>query len=243
MISIRVDTRAFNRTLREYATAIRKDGDEVVNRTAMHVAFQAVSHTRHADIAKIAALKEVAAVQITGKSGKMLKSFSQVSAKTQEKRKTYKATTLAVMYKLAALHRQGVNVRSRFKSRAEIEDAALAMVNARLRSVNYLRSGWLAAAKSLEMVVRQVPAGYRKLKLRAKILRMNQGGAIVSTGGRASASIFNNSLYSYKEKGVSPKLVQYAAEGLRAAMAQSSAFMRGVIQERLAKAAERANRK
>ena len=234
-VFIAVDTRAFNRALAEYAKTTKKDGDEIVNTAAKHLAFMAVHHTPHANPAQIAALKEAVSVQVFGRGGRRLKEYSQLSNSQRERRTTYAATTRAMLIFLHWQHKAGANIKQKFANRAAIMAAALKMVNARIRSVHYLRSGWLQAAKAFQGVRASAP-------VRLPVIRNpGPGGARVSTGGRASAQIWNSSLYSKNEGGVSQGLYAIGKRGLMKAMSASQAKLVQITKERMARAAKRFN--
>jgi hypothetical protein len=230
-----VDTSQFNRALSEYAATTKKDGDVIVNTAAKHLAMMAVRHTPHADKAKIEALKQVKSVMVFGKTGRRLKDIALVSKSQRERRTTYEATTAAFLIYLYWQHKAGVKIKQKFANRQAIEAAALAMVNARLRSVNYLRSGWLQAVKAFQNVRVSTPF---KLPI---IKNPGPGGARVSTGGRHSAEIWNSSLYSKHEGGVSEGLYAVGKRGLQKAMAVSQAKLEQITKERMARAAKRFN--
>jgi len=234
-VFVGIDTRQFQKTLTAYAATTKKDRDAIVNEAAVWMAGLACKHTRHADVNKIRALKEVSSVQAFGKSGKKLKAFDTLSKSQRERRTTYQATPAAVKIFLHWEHKRGVDIKSKYGSWKAIEAAALRMVNARISSVHYLRSGWLQAMAAFRGVVKKNPTGLPKMK------NPGPGGAKISVGGRATAEIWNSSLYSKNEGGVSMGLYKYAKQGLQMAVAQSTARLIQITKERLAKAAARAN--
>ena len=211
-VFIRVDTSAFNRALREYQQATGKDSDAVVNRAAKNLAFRAVQMTQHADRAGIEALKQVKSVTVFGKSGRRLKDYNSLSASQRARRTTEEATTSAFLIYLYWQRKAGVNIRQKFANRQAIMDAARRMVQARISSINYLRSGWLQAAKAFQGVSAPRPANLPVIK------NPGPGGARISTGGRGSAEIWNSSLYSKNEGGVSQGLYGVGKRGLMKAM-------------------------
>ena len=234
-VFIRVDTSAFNRALSAYAATTKKDGDAIVNTAAKHLAFQAVKLTQHANRAEIEALKQVRSVREFGKTGRRLKDINLVSKSQRERRTTYEATTSAFLIYLYWARKAGVNIRQKFANRQAIMDAALRMVQARISSVNYLRSGWLQAAKAFQGVSAPRPGGLAVIK------NPGPGGARVSSGGRHSAEIWNSSLYSKNEGGVSAGLYAVGKRGLMKAMAVSQAKLEQITKERMARAAKKFN--
>lgn len=240
-VKLDVDTREFNRALREYAATVRKDGDLIVNTAAKHLALRYVAETRHADVGKIRALKTIKSIEIARltKRGKLqtLKSFSRLSKAQQERRTTYEATTLALMYYISELRKRGKSPRT-FSNRQALMDGALRMVNARSASVHYLRSGWLAAANKFKDIIAGT-GGLRGENLGRK--KQGIGGATISTGSRATAEIWNGSLYGKWSRTASSDLIRYANEGLQKAMAISRSKLEQITRERLERAAKKFN--
>lgn len=236
-IKLQVDSRSFSRALAAYAATTKKDGDLIVNTAAKHLAYRAVETTRHANPSEIAALKRVSSIVVFGKKGRRLKDIAAVSASQRARRTNYAATDIAFMYYLKQRWKAGRSPRQE-ASRAALKELALRMVNARMSSVHYLRSGWLAAAEKFQDIIKNT-SGMRKPQVPRK--KANSGGASISTGGKAEAWIWNNSLYSKSEGKVSAALVRYGAEGLQRAMAVSQSKLEQITKERLARAAERFN--
>lgn len=235
-VFIRVDTSAFNRALSEYAATTKKDGDVIVNTAAKHLAFQAVQLTQHANRAEIEALKQVKAVTVFGKGGRRLKDYNTLSKSQRARRTIEEATTSAFLIYLYWARKTGVNIRQKFANRQAIMDAALRMVQARISSINYLRSGWLQAAKAFQGVSAPRPGGLPVIK------NPGPGGARISRGGRHSAEIWNSSLYSKHEGGVSAGLYGVGKRGLQKAMAVSRAKLEQITKERMARASAKFNR-
>lgn len=238
-IRLNIDTRDFNQALRAYAATARKSGDDIVNTAAMHMAYTAVQHTRHANQADIAALKQAAATEISRatKTGKT-RFLSSYKTKDASKHTIYKATDRAFMIYLWQLRQMGKSPRS-FSNRETLMTGALRMVNARMSSVHWLRSGWLKAANKLRGVVK---SSREVAPVTLPRRRAGVGGARISSGGKHAAVIWNGSLYSRRQKSVVPALVQYATEGLTKAAAVGAEKLRVITTERLARAADKFNR-
>jgi hypothetical protein len=235
-VKIEVDTRDFSRALGAYAKTVNKDMDLVVNTAAAHLAYRAVQQTHHADVNKIRSLKTATAIQVgrTTKTGKYiaLRSFASLkSVSARERRTTYEASSAAFLIYLKQLRTHGKSPRS-FANRAALMAGALRMVNARISSVHYVRSGWLAAAKKFKDII-QGTGGIGKTGIPKK--KLGVGGASISTGGRHTAWIWNQSLYSKSEGKVSSGLMKYAREGLQKALAISQAKLEQITRERLAR--------
>ena len=187
-VILTVDTSRFTRALREYAATTKKDGDEIVNTAAKHLCYRAVQTTQFANKSEIEALRQVSSVVVFGKRGQKLKDFTASSLRSQRKRTNYAATSKGFMIYLASLRKRGKSP-AEFSSRKTLEAGALKMIGARLRAVNYLRSGWLTAAKSL-VGVRSTGA------VSLPGTNPAPGGSKKSTGGKASAMVWNAALYN-----------------------------------------------
>lgn len=132
-----VDLAPLDAALKTYAGARKIELPKALNRAGKNVALRAVQFSPAVGAGKIAAeLRVVVAVLALTKTGK-----------TRKKRKEiHEPTTLAKAIILARLRKKGIDPRQ--VSAAEIQKMALKLAASRIKSANYLRAGWLPAAKA-----------------------------------------------------------------------------------------------
>lgn len=248
IIKLNVDTRGFDDALKKYAKRVKLGGDTVVNTAAMYLAAFAARETHHADREKISSLKyakwiEIARPTKTGKR-RLLKDFNKLSKSQQERRTQYEATTLALAYYLGkkdggrpmSLRGRGINPK-KFSDRAALMKGALRMVNKRISSVNWLRSGWIPAIKKLRAAIDNAPSVEE-----LPFMKKGWGGAIVSINGRHKAEIYNKSLTNFGGK-FSEALLKFGEDGLRAALQTSENRLRWLTARMLGEAGKEFNSK
>jgi hypothetical protein len=131
-----------SKLLVEYAKLARKDNKEVANKTALDVVFQALKETKKASTAAIKALEQ-----------------QPWWPKYVSKRIMGKGVTFRK--KSAKIHIQGKGF-----SEADAKEVSRKIIAARLRSVAFLKSGWIPAIKRLWPIVKDKPRANR-----------NEGGA------------------------------------------------------------------
>lgn len=200
-VTLKVDTRGFNDAIRRLAAVSRSDADKVVNRAAMMVAAKAIEITHHAERGEIERLRQIAQVITHGKRGKKLK----------KERVIYTATPQSLLIYLKQQWAAGKNPRAQGGSRADLLQKAARMVSKRISSINWVRSGWSPAVKKLGAAIGRgvrtgLPSG-----------RVGKGDASVSSGGRNTAIIWNESLTNKGER-PSAAMIRFAEQGLQRAL-------------------------
>src|ERR1035438_9902728 len=135
---IQIDDRQFRQAVAEYKSATGKDLVYILNRAGRNLAFKSLQQTHKADKAEIEQLRQQVATQVFSKTGKRL----------NRPKRIYSPTTEAQKILLSRLWKSGQNPRKIFGSADEINQAALKMINARIRAAGFIASGWLPAAKA-----------------------------------------------------------------------------------------------
>jgi hypothetical protein len=135
-MSLTIDQAAFTRTLRRYAKVNKKTFREIVNKKALDLAFNAQRLTEAADPKAI----EYKLGAIGNKVGRNRKTGG-----LRKGRRILKEDNFAARI---------VNSRRKKAGQPliwgkELERAAQKLINARVRAVKFLRSGWLPAIKKL----------------------------------------------------------------------------------------------
>ena len=140
MLDINFDTREFNDTLRKYAEQSSKELDQIVLEKSQQIAFEALKQTHHADPGKIARelAQSVAETQVTAKNGK-------IRIKRKLNFGVGDPSTLAARIVNARRRRNGEPPLWGQK----LTQAAQKLTQARIRSVNFVRSGWIPSIKRL----------------------------------------------------------------------------------------------
>jgi hypothetical protein len=242
MIKLDVDTKQFNKTLYEFARSTRTGVVDVLNTAGMHLCYRAVQTTRHANRGAIEALKTHMATEIskptkTGKTRFLASYKRKIETTRSSDWRIYEASSVALLIYFWHLYKTGRKPRQ-FSNRQELMDRALRMVNARISSVDYLRAGWLAAARMFEGVARGT-GGVDRAALPRK--KQSWGGATIATGNRHEVTVWNSALKGKHDKEASPDLIRYATEGLQQALAVSEQKIRELLEKNLAANAAKAN--
>lgn len=139
MIStVQIDTREFDRALKQYLAVTSKTLPEAINHKAGNVAAKAYTETAKADRQKIAADLGAYYGQVMGKRGKLLKG-NRILAPT-DKDKLARARALFV----AQLRRLG-----KLDSTAGITEKLPLWIKRKVGSAGFLAAGWVPAIRTL----------------------------------------------------------------------------------------------
>jgi len=232
-----VDTTAFQRTLREYAKRSSKTFQETVNNKAYQLAGGfgnkggitrgALQLTYRADPAKIARelsreVKETYRIQ--KRTGKM-----RLSRRIKYDKDTFAARI--------------INWRRKAKGEQpiwgkELLAAAKKMVGARIRSVAFIKSGWLPAIAQLQRFVPGARPMGQPYEAGIRIKRNNRGYAIPATQTfQPKARIVNQSMNLkprvYPGRHSPARVMTIAQTGLRKAVALVTADMMNYIKRKM----------
>tara|TARA_R100000655_G_scaffold13403_2_gene30367 strand:- start:69 stop:737 length:669 start_codon:yes stop_codon:yes gene_type:complete len=209
-MSLTIDQAAFTRTLRRYAKVNKKTFREIVNKKALDLAFNAQRLTEAADPQAI----EYKLGAIGNKVGRNRKTGG-----TRKGRRILKEDNFAARI---------VNSRRKKAGQPliwgkELERAAQKLINARVRAVRFLRSGWLPAIKKLSFAVDRRdrvrwPKGLTKGKAKPK------GYGIAARSELKPAALVVNSATKNNAKAQS-KIIKGLKAGLNATMADMVVYI------------------
>ena len=203
-MSLTIDQAAFTRTLRKYAKVNKQTFREIVNKKALDLAFNAQRLTEAADPKAI----EYKLGAIGNKVGRNRKTGG-----LRKGRRILKEDNFAARI---------VNSRRKKAGQPliwgkELERAAQKLINARVRAVKFLRSGWLPAIKKLSYSVDRRdrvrwPKGLVKGKAKPK------GYGVAARSELKPAALVANSATKNNAK-AQAKIIKGLKAGLNATMA------------------------
>lgn len=215
--------RDFDRTLKDYLSVNRRTLPEALNEKGYFIAGRAIQNTHKADANQVRASLGAEMKSVVGKSGKTLK------RKKLGFTDKY-SNSVAVEIVIASLRKAGKAIPSAEK----LAELGLALIRRRLKSITFIRSGWLPSLRRLARFSK-----YGRLKFSdAKQYGKPKGGvspANAAQGDYAKVSIWNSAGGEAKHK---QALLKYGAPGLEAAVIQETADMRGYIERKLRKNAQ-----
>jgi len=222
---IQIDTREFDAALNAVAQGSRRTFAEVVNGQALALAFRAIKRTKAADATKVAWR------------------LGQIGTKIVVDKKTGKRKKGARIYSQEqnSLAARIVNARRLEKGQQTLHGKALVaaardFIIASVRSVKYIRSGWLPAVRILKLAQAKIQSSVGvTMADGGKIIGREKGTAFPASsvsGPSASAEIVNRAGV-IDDKHNSPESIAIA--GLQAAMAESVEDMRRHAAERIQK--------
>lgn len=236
-VSASFNVREFQQTLRSYARESSKDFDQIVLEKSYQLAGGfgaknpgALQLTRHADPARIARemALSVTETQHTNKKGK-------VSIRRKLSFGSGDKNTLAARI---------VNWRRRKEGQPplwgqKLDAASKALTQARVKSVNFVRSGWLASIQKLGPLIKKSGnVGGLRQKSRLKGVATTSGLG----SNRPSVTVINRALNPERRGNphVTPsRLKQMAEEGLGAAMQSVTRDMVRYMERKLQKTADK----
>ncbi len=228
-ISVRVNQREFQSTLRKYLQYTRRDWATIANTKAFYIARRAARETPMVD--KGAMLKALRADRL---KSKVLKNGKVKNTK-------YTLAQLIVM----ARQKPGESM-----SKAAIKEAAKKLIAARVRSRAFLKSGWLPAIKRLEPLAEKI--GRQPPKIESQVAQIgrakgNAKPARAGAGARASCSITNDALTKKRGNvwqrvfgGNRKGALKHAVPALQRAFDAETNSMKEYIAKKLAKSANQA---
>lgn len=227
------DFNEFDATLQRYLDETQKDVNLVVAEKAFELAGGygnsnpgALQLTEHANAGKIG--QELAATvettQKTTRSGKVRTVQKRSFGSDDQTRKT-----LAARIVNARRVAQGDNP----IWGAELRKEATKLTNARIKSVNFIRSGWVGAIRDLASRVRRSGSSSIKEKGQTK------GHAVVSGGWSPSVEIINTALNP--KSGGNSRMVAVAQRGLAKAVVSVTRSMERYLERRMQKIADKHN--
>lgn len=228
-VHIKVDHREFDRVFAEYLKLSKKDLRDIVNKKAYFIARNAVMLTPIVDKDKITR-ELMASSNLYPKAP-----LAAIIANKQYNRIRVSKKTGKRLTDKAALYGD------------KMKQAITKLINKRKRSVNYLRSGWIAAIKAIEPFQKTKSGPYYK---RGNTFGKPMGGAKGALDGglwTCVASIWNSVInMQHKDniahKGSTQKIQQILTIGMQKAINKETASMRGEVEKRLQARADKVNR-
>lgn len=224
--TIKVDLAEFTRTMREYSRVCKsRTIPEIVNTKAYYIARRAIFETPKADANKIKGqLGKFVTALVANKRGRMVKR-RQVDL-VQGSQHPAPLAALIINARRGAKGLRGLYG-------AAMEKAARAFLAARLRSVSFLKSGWLPAVKLLGQVIGK--SGGPSMGQRPKQVGQPKGSAMPARSGfRVKATIINAAGGNKNNRGA---LLTFGEPALQRAIDAEQASMHQYIEDHLREAA------
>ncbi len=219
-VSIRINRVEFDRALTKYAALTKRTPAEIVNRKTYFIARRAIWNTRKADPAEIRQLRERRVIGTGTKNGRQ---------------RTFRdplATTRAALILQSALRKAGKPM----LTKAQLPAAVRAFIARRLRSVAFLKSGFIRARDGAKAWCQGhgVSIGGKGLppneSAPKEIGRPKGGFSPASILWRARATFFNAASAKGDTKGA---LEKYAGAALRQAFDEETADTMNEVEKRL----------
>ena len=236
-VTFRVNTTEFDATLRRYQALSRRDPKKICDTKAFFIARRAVIETPKADKAAIKGdLGRVSSGDRDAKgryAGKG-KGVSRILSLRMVKR--YSRFGLEVQAPLAALIINKRRGKGRGLHGAAMTEAIRAMIAARLRSIAFLKSGWLPAIRAL--VGLADTRGAPRQEAAPIQVGVAKGYAIpAKEGWKAKTTIANSADAKHDDK---TALYKYGEPALQRAFDAETASMKDYIERKLKETAKTA---
>ena len=164
-VTFKIDKTEFDRAMRAYREVSKRTPAEICNKKAYYIARRALWYTDKADSKKIAA-----------ELGSLRKGKMRLTTRTRYtwSGKTYQAPFAALILNARARPGQGLYG-------AKMTEAIQKFLAARMRSVAFLKSGWIGAIKALENFVGS-KAGLPPIDRQAKDKKIHGTGTPAADG-------------------------------------------------------------
>lgn len=235
---LKIDRREFDAAIRKYVGYSRREIPVIVNTKALYIARRAMIETPKADKAKV----------IAELKGSRLKNFTTKSGK--QKQIQY---TLAQLIVVARRVQKGLST-----TKSDIAADVKAFIAGRVRSIAFLKSGWIPAIKTLTPLADRVggPTAPRVTKSNSGTQYGRPKGKVSpakeSNGMKAVCTITNDALPNSHAGDFFSKIVhhffppnreqalQHVEPALQKAFDAETASMNEYVEKKLKQAAERA---
>lgn len=216
----------FDRTLKAYLKRSSRTLPEALNEKAYFIlnggpdTQGAIRLTHKASADRIKSDLGARTVQQVGKRGKLIKKFrTEIADKYWNQ--------LAVKLVIAKLRKAGKSI----PAAAELRAMAVKLVNVRLASIGFIRSGWLPALRRL---ARFSKYGRIKFADTGKKVGVNKGGVTIATEKSPRVIFWNSAAGESKHKGA---LMKYAAPALQQAFNDETRSMKAYLERKLRESA------
>lgn len=192
--AFKIDRREFDRSLRKYVEYSRRDHAVIVNTKAYYIARSATVHTPKADKARV--LAEL--------RGSRLKNVTTKSGKTKQIK-----YTLAQLLVVAQRAAKGLSTKKK-----DIASAVKMFIASRLRSISFLKAGWIPAIKILEPLADRISGAPARLNKSNSGVQYGKAKgtarpASPNSGFKALATITNNALPNSKAGNFIDKIIHH----------------------------------
>jgi hypothetical protein len=224
-ITFRVNTDEFTATLNRYRQLASRDPKKICDTKAFFIARRAVIETPKADKA-----------QIKDDLGRIIHRKKQPVRMSLRTVKRYTRYGLEVQVPLAALIINARRGRGRGLYGSAMTEAIRAMLAARLRSIAFLKSGWLPAIRTL-VGLADTRGAPRQERGPAQI-GVAKGYAVPAQSGWRARTIIANMASTRKEDRTA--LYKYAEPALQRAFDAEEASMRDYIERKMRETAQAA---
>lgn len=186
-VSVRVDTREFDAAMKRYMLTSKESIGEVVKRKAFFIARRAVVETPKADSKlKRELLKQVVvAEKLLGQRVRISKSGKITKGRMITQK--IKGAPLAALIINARRGRTG----EKGLYGGAMKEAVNQLVAARMKSIAFLKSGWIPAIKFLEKLVKKKAGAPRMDSRAAQVGRAKGSGKVEGAGFHVKATIEN----------------------------------------------------
>lgn len=222
-MAFRIDTREFDRTMRQYMEHSKRDWAQIFNTSGFFVARRATVDTKQADPREIRSLRERAVIG----TGRRFRKGKATKVTVRDDLSTTRAA------RILQAERRATGQPS--ISRVDLPQAVKRFIAARLRSIAYIRSGWIPAIKRLEPFADV--RGRPRMDSRAKQYGRPKGGAKPARNlWRTTCQIFNS---AWTRKSGDEGLRKVGQAGLQAAFNHELRSKREYIARKLLDRAKR----
>lgn len=222
-VSYSVDAATLNsliRGLQQYRRVTRRSDEYIVNKALRNVAMRSVRYTRQADRQKLA---------------RALGALIIPHARGRQRRYNYRPTVAAYALFIAECKRLNRPI----PPRSMLAAAVTVFIRNKLRSVAFMRSGWVPAINKLSRLTRESASDMRSVLGNKK----GFGGSVPArTIGPAIAGEIYNASISRVSPTSAWALATYAGPALDMALAEEAADKWEYAERELAKNAEEFNR-
>lgn len=196
VVEVRIDTREFEATLKRYAAVSKTSFPDIVNRKLRFIARGATRLTPKA------------------KASDIRSSLRQEGARPGQ--------TLAESIVRAKLYRQGKKQPTKIETKALVK----AMIGARIRSIGYIKSGWLPAIAKLGAALGLSSSGGGQGRQFGK----PKGNAVIAKSGWKVFGSITNEAYTRHD----PKALEiYGAPALQQAVNNETVSTQAEIEKRM----------
>jgi hypothetical protein len=221
---IKLDTRDFNRALKEYAAESKRDIAELLNQKAYSVLIAAAAINRRADRARVLSELGQQSSSIRANKVRITKSGKVIRGKPVFE-KVFSPTLYAIIFAKAKKSGQKI---------IDIEAAAQKELSRRLSSISFMKAGWFAALKKVAFSI-----GKSLKKENSRRGKDAFGDSSPALPKEKTEVSFWNTSFSRPENTTDTNPTRWAEKAIQKALAQESSNMRQRLASKLQSKARR----